>query len=146
MDRFDRAILAELERDGRIGFAELGQRVGLSKTPCWKRVQALERAGVIRGYRAQLDPAALGVGLNAFVQVMMDFTKHTEFEQAVLRHPAVLACHTTAGEGDYLLHVVADGVAGLDALLREDLSRLPGVQRFSTTVCLTTIKDHGPLA
>lgn len=146
MDRFDLAILAHLERDGRLGYAELGERIGLSKTPCWKRVQSLEQSGVIRGYRADIDPRALGFELNAFVQVVTEFDKHTEFEAAVLRHPAILACYTTAGEGDYLLHVMAVGVAGLDALLRQDLSRLPGVQRFSTTVCLTTIKEHGPVA
>lgn len=145
MDRFDLAILSELERDGRIGFSELGERVGLSKTPCWKRVQALEQAGVIQGYKAQLDPAALGVGLNAFVQVMIAFDQRRAFEVGVVGHPAVLACYTTAGDGDYLLHVVAEGVAGLDALLREDLSLLPGVQRFSTTICLTAIKEQGPL-
>ena len=146
MDRFDRAILSELERDGRLGFSELATRVGLSKTPCWKRVQALERAGVIQGYRAQLNPVALGVGLQAFVQVTTHFDKHGEFEAALADQPAVLACYTIAGDGDYLLHVMADGVAGLDTLLREELCQLPGVQRFSTTVCLTTIKENGLLS
>lgn len=145
LDRFDRAILAELERDGRIGFAELAERIGLSKTPCWKRVRGLEAAGVIRGYRAIIDGAALDRGLSAFVEVAAEFGLRAEFEEATLAHPAILACYTTAGDGDYLLHVIADGVAGLDALLRHDLSKLPGVQRFSTTVCLTTIKDQGPL-
>lgn len=145
LDRIDRAILGELEADARLGFAALGEKVGLSKTPCWKRVQTMEAAGVIRGYRAVLDPGALGLGLNAFVQVTLDFGKHDQFEAAASAHPAILACYTTAGEGDYLLHVVADGVERLDALLRFELSRLPGVQRFTTTVCLTTIKEHGAL-
>jgi Lrp/AsnC family leucine-responsive transcriptional regulator len=145
LDRFDRAILAELEKDGRIGFATLAERVGLSKTPCWNRVQALEHAGVIKGYRALLNPRDLGVGLNAFVKIMTDFDKHAAFEAAAQRHPAVIACYTTAGDSDYILHVVADGVEGLDSLLRHEISRLPGVQRSSSTVCLTTVKEHGPL-
>lgn len=146
LDRFDHCILAELEQDGRMAFATLAERVGLSKTPCWNRVHALEEAGVIEGYRAILNPRALGVGLTAFVQVMTDFDKHDEFEAAARAHPAVIACYTTAGDSDYLLQVAADGVEGLDSLLRNDLSRLPGVQRSSSTVCLTTIKAHGPLA
>ena len=145
LDRFDRAILAELEQDGRIGFAALGERIGLSKTPCWNRVQAMEQGGVIKGYTAVLDARQLGVGLNAFVMIMTDFDKHQSFEAAARHHPAILACYTTAGDSDYILHVVADGVEGLDSLLRNEISRLPGVQRSSTTVCLTTIKEHGPL-
>ncbi len=145
LDRFDRAILAQLERDGRIGFSTLAERVGLSKTPCWNRVQALEQAGVIRGYRAVLDQKALSVGLNAFVMVRTAFDKHEAFEAAARSHPAVLACYTTAGDSDYILHVAADGVEGLDFLLRNEISRLPGVLRSSSTVCLTTIKEHGPL-
>jgi Lrp/AsnC family leucine-responsive transcriptional regulator len=145
LDRIDHAILAELEADGRLGFTALGEKVGLSKTACWKRVQAMEASGVIRCYRAVLDPGALNLGLNAFVQVTLNFGEHEQFEAAATAHPAILACYTTAGEGDFLLHVVAEGVEKLDALLRYELSRLPGVQRFSTTVCLTTIKEHGAL-
>jgi Lrp/AsnC family leucine-responsive transcriptional regulator len=146
LDRFDRAILAELEKDGRVGFATLAERVGLSKTPCWNRVQALEQAGVIKGYSAVLNARDLGVGLNAFVMVMTDFDKHAAFEAAARAHPSVIACYTTAGDSDYILHVVTSGVDGLDSLLRNEISRLPGVQRSSSTVCLTTIKERGPLA
>lgn len=143
LDRTDRAILREFEADGRLSFATLAERVGLSKTPCWKRVQALEQAGVIEGYRAVLSPKALGVGLAAFVQVMIDLKRHDDFEASVAKHPSVLACYTTAGDGDYLLHVVAAGVEALDSLLRNDISRLPGVQRTSSTICLTAIKVQG---
>ncbi len=145
LDRFDRAILAALEQDGRMGFSTLAERVGLSKTPCWNRVQALEQAGVIKGYRAVLDQRALSVGLNAFVMVRTAFDKHQAFEAAARAHPSVLACYTTAGDSDYILHVAANGVEGLDALLRNEISQLPGVVRSSSTICLTTIKEHGPL-
>jgi Lrp/AsnC family leucine-responsive transcriptional regulator len=145
MDNFDHTILSLLEADGRQSYVGLAEQVGLSKTPCWARVQALEKDGVIRGYRAVLEPSALGLGLTAFVQVSIEFGSHTAFEAAALAHPAIIECYTTAGDGDYLLKVATSDVEQLDSLLREDLCRLPGVQRFSTKICLKTIKDGGPL-
>lgn len=146
MDSFDHAILRLLEQDGRASYVGLAEQVGLSKTPCWARVQALEKEGVIRGYRAVLDPEALGLGLTAFVQVSIEFGSHAAFEAAVVAHPAITECFTTAGDGDYLLRVATRDVGALDSLLREELCLLPGVQRFSTKICLKTIKDGGPLA
>ena len=141
MDRKDLAILEALEADARLSFATLAERVGLSKTPCWSRVQSFERQGTIKGYRAVLDASALGLGLNAFIEVAIDLDAHSTFETAVLAHPSILACYTTAGDADYLLHVVTRDVGSLDDLLRHEISRLPGVQRSSTTVCLKTIKE-----
>jgi Lrp/AsnC family leucine-responsive transcriptional regulator len=145
LSRIDLAILAALEESARLSYSELSERVGLSKTPCWQRVQALEKAGVIRGYRASLDRQKLSLGLTAHVQVIIDFNQRAAFENAVISHNAIIACHTTAGEADYLLEVVATDVQDLDKLLREDLCLLPGVQRFNTTLCLKTIKDAGGL-
>lgn len=142
-DRIDRAILTELEADARLSFADLGERVGLSKSPCWKRVQALEEAGVIQGYRAVIDPAAVGLEILAFVHVEVAFERHDAFEAAVQRHPSVLACYATAGEADYLLHVLAKNMTALDHLLRQELCLLPGVRRFSTTIGMKTIKANG---
>ncbi len=90
-----------------MSFAALAEIVGLSKTPCWKRVKALEEAGIIRGYRTMLDAALLGFGLEAFVQVSIDFELSEAFEAAVRRHPLIWRCHATTGEADYLLHIVA---------------------------------------
>jgi len=143
LTRSDLAILRILEDDARISFAALAERVGLSKSPCWSRVQALEKQGVITGYHARIDPGAVGKGLTVFAQVPIDFPRHEAFEAAVLRHPAITDCHSTAGAGDYLLRVVAADVADLDRLLRKDLSQLPGVQRFTTTVCMKAIKAGG---
>jgi Lrp/AsnC family transcriptional regulator, leucine-responsive regulatory protein len=145
LDKIDTAILRRLEEDARQSYADLGRRVGLSKTPCWHRVQALERQGAIRGYRAELDPPTLGLQVHAFVQATITATKYSEFEAAAGRHPSVLQCFTTAGEGDYLLHVLAPDIGALDGLLREEISRMPGVQRTVTTVCLKTIKHGGPI-
>jgi Lrp/AsnC family leucine-responsive transcriptional regulator len=143
LEKTEAAILQLLEEDGRLSYAELGEKVGLSKSPCWSRVRELERRGVIRRYRADVDPAAVGLDLHAFVQVTINSAKHTEFEAAVNAHRSVLECFTTAGQADYLLHVLVRGIGELDELLRSQVSRLPGVQRVETTVCMKTIKHRG---
>lgn len=139
----DVAILAHLERDGRLSYADLGERIGLSKSPTWSRVRALEARGAITGYRAVVDPAAIGLDIHAFVQVTIRSTMSRDFEHAVVRHASVLECYTTAGQADYLLHVLVPNVAALDTLLRNDLSRMPGVEHVSTTVGMKTIKTRG---
>lgn len=140
LDNTDLALLRALENDARLSFAELGDKVGLSKTPSWSRVQDLEKRGIIKGYRAEIDPAAVGLRLHAFVQVTIDSSKHAQFEESVDRHASVVQCFATAGDGDYLLQVLVPGIDDLDTLLRAELSRLPGVQRISTTVCVKSIK------
>ncbi len=143
LSRTDLAILRILESDARVSFADMAERVGLSKSPCWSRVQALEKQGVITGYHARIDAASVGKGLTVCAQVTVDFLRHEAFETAVLRHPAITDCHSTAGAGDYLLRIVAADVEDLDHLLRKDLAQLPGVQRFTTTVCMKAIKAGG---
>lgn len=145
MDGIDWKIVAELEEDGRLSFAELGERVGLSKSPCWSRVRELERSGAIRGYAAQLEPSALGLAVQCFVEVRIRFDAHADFEAAVMAHPAVIECHTTAGDSDYILRIYARSVEHLDELLRHDLSKLPGVHRLATNICLKTIKAGSSL-
>ncbi len=137
----DQKIVSALEADARLSFAALAEAVGLSKTPCWKRVKALEEAGVIRGYRTLLDPALLGFGLEAFVQVSIDFELSEAFEAAVRRHPLVWRCNATTGDADYLLHILAADMAALDRLLRQELSRLPGVRRTVTSMSTREIKS-----
>jgi Lrp/AsnC family transcriptional regulator, leucine-responsive regulatory protein len=145
MDKIDHRILTLLEDDARQSFAELGEQVALSKTPCWQRVRELERSGVIRGYRAEIDSRRLGLQVEAFVQVTLSSGQHAEFEAAVLEHPSVLQCFTTAGQADYLMHVLVAGIAELDSLLRMEISQLPGVQKIETTVCMKTIKHRAPI-
>jgi Lrp/AsnC family transcriptional regulator, leucine-responsive regulatory protein len=145
MDKIDHRILTLLEEDARQSFAELGEQVALSKTPCWQRVRELERAGVIRGYRAEIDSRRLGLQVEAFVQVTLSSVQHVEFEAAVLQHPSILQCFTTAGQADYLIHVLVEGIAELDSLLRMEISQLPGVQKIETTVCMKTIKHRAPI-
>ena len=145
LSRIDLSILRILEADARISFAALAERVGLSKSPCWSRVQALEKQGVIAGYHARIDARAVGKGLTVYAQATVDFARYEAFEAAVLRHPAITECHSTAGAGDYLLRIVAADVDALDHLLRKEISQLPGVQRFSTTICMKAIKQGGAL-
>jgi Lrp/AsnC family leucine-responsive transcriptional regulator len=146
MDQIDHLLLTSLEDDARLSFAELGQRVGLSKTPCWQRVRELERSGVIRGYRAEIDAAQLGLQVEAFVHVTSSSVQHVEFEAAVQQHPAVLQCFSTAGQANYLVHVLVTGIAELDSLLRLEISQMPGVQRTEATVCMKTIKHRTSIA
>jgi Lrp/AsnC family transcriptional regulator, leucine-responsive regulatory protein len=145
MDEIDWKILAELEGDGRMSFADLGERVGLSKSPCWTRVRDLEAEGAIQGFGARINPLALGLAVQCHAFVRISFDAHTAFEAAAIAHPAIIECHTTAGDSDYLLRIYARSVEHLDDLLRHDLSKLPGVHRLSTTVCLKTIKSRAPL-
>lgn len=145
MDQIDLELLAALERDGRQSFAMLADATGLSKTPCWLRVQKLEKAGAIRGYSADLDPTVLGLKVLAYVEVMIDFAQREAFETAVLANPAIIECTTMAGEADYMFKLVCADVDRLDDLLRHQLSLLPGVQRSKTMICLKTIKRGAPL-
>ena len=140
LDALDRRIVAALERDARLSFGELAEEVGLSKTPCWKRVKALEEAGIIRGYSTRIDPARIGFGIEAFIQVSIDFEVSDAFEAAVKKHPLIRRCYATTGEADYLLQIVTVDMMALDRMLREELSRLPGVRRTVTSMAMREIK------
>lgn len=142
LSTLDLKIISAVESDARISFAALAEHVGLSKTPCWKRVKALEDGGLIRGYTATLDPARLGFGLEAFVQVSIDFELSEAFEAAVRQNPLIWRCHAVTGEADYLLHVLAIDMAALDRQLRYELSRLPGVRRTVTSMSTREIKTE----
>ncbi len=142
LNPLDLKIVSALESDARMSFAALAEQVGLSKTPCWKRVKALEAAGLIRGYTTTLDPAQLGFGLEAFVQVSIDFELSDAFEEAVRKNPLIWRCHATTGDADYLLHILAVDMVALDRQLRQELSRLPGVRRTVTSMSTREIKTE----
>ena len=143
MDAIDRKILRALARRARLTNAELAEEVGLSPSPCWTRVKRLEQAGVIQGYHALLDQAALGLPDTVFLEVMMerhDETQLARFEQAVLAIPEVLECWLVTGEYDYVLKAAVGGTAGYEALLRERIYRLPGVRHTRTAFTLRCLK------
>ncbi len=146
MDEIDRRLLRALEEDARQSFADLAEKAGLSKTPCWKRVQALEEARAIRGYHADIDPAAVGLQTVAFVRISVRFDQHLAFEEAMRAHPMIVACHATVGDFDYQLQILARDMSDLDAFLRTELWRMPGAEKFATTLSMREIKSGGSIA
>lgn len=145
----DRRILAELQKAGRLTHAELGERVGLSTTPVWRRVKRLEDAGVIRGYEAVVDPTSVGLHETIFVNVTVQ--SHSRelqdaFAAAVAEIPEVLSAHFVSGDSDFLLRIAAGGTDHYHSLLIERLYRLPGVQYVRSTFALRTIKDERRVA
>lgn len=144
LDPIDHRILQELARDGRMANLDLAERVGLSPSACLRRVQALERAGVISGYRAVIDGAKLGIGFVAYVTVGLN--SHTKaaqeaFERAVARAPQVRECHNVTGTIEYLLRVEVADLAAYKHWHTEVLGVLPQVQSITTFVVMGSPKD-----
>ena len=145
LDSIDARILHTLAQDGRISNIQLADRVGLSPSACLRRVGALERAGVIRGYRAVLDPGAMGQGFVAYLTVgLNEHSKASQaaFEQAVARFPEVRECHNITGAFEYLLRVEAADLAGFKLFHTEKLGTLPQVRQILTHVVMASPKDE----
>ena len=148
MDAIDRKILAELQEDGRLSVTDLSAKVGLSLSPCHRRLRELERAEVITGYRAVVDPESVGLAFEALVFVTMrqeDRDTLLAFEQAVARIPNVLRAQRLFGDPDYLLRVVARDLPAYRQLYDERLATLPGVLRLSSTLVMKSVVDARPL-
>jgi len=147
MDAVDRKILAELQADGRLTVTELAQRVALSVAPCHRRLRELERSGAIRGYRAIIDPAVVGLGFEVLVQVTMDredASTITEFERGLAGIPEVRHAERLFGDPDYLVRVATADLAAYQALRDEKLATLPGVQRLTSTIVMKSIVEDRP--
>jgi len=147
MDAVDRQIIAELEADGRLSITELAQRVQLSVSPCHRRLRELQRTGAIRGYRAVVDPASLGLGFEALVLVTMDREDSgtiAEFESALAKIQSVRHAERLFGDPDYLVRVVAADLASYQRIRDEDLGTLPGVRRLTSTIVMKRIVDERP--
>ncbi len=145
LDRIDRNIVAALSRDARLSMAELGRKVGLSKTPVMARVRRLEREGFIRGYAAIVDRERMGQGHIAFVQVKLSDTRSAAldaFNKAALSVPEIEQCHMIASSFDYLLKVRTKDIAAYRRVLGERISALPHVAQTSTYVAMETVKDR----
>lgn len=143
-DRINQQILRELSRDGRMSNLELADRVGLSASACLRRVQELERSGVISGYRAVLNPAALGVGIVAYIGVGLgEHSKAAQegFENALQRVPEVVECHNTTGTIEYLLRVECTDLPAYKMFHTEVLGMLPHVTSITSYVVLGSPKD-----
>ena len=143
-DHIDRMILKELARDGRLSNAALGEKVGLSASPCWQRVRRLEQSGHIQGYAALLDQEKLGASEIVMIEVILE--RHDDdvledFGRTMQRMPEVLEVHLTTGEYDYLIKVAVEGTRGYEAFLREKLYRVRGIRHTRSSFVLRCLKD-----
>lgn len=148
LDKFDIAILNQLQADGRLTNAELAQRVGLSAAPCWRRVRRLEREGFITGYRAAINRHKIGLGVLAFVR--LDAERNTGdgtrlLEQAIRELPEVVACHYISGTGTFELQVVARDLDSFSRFALGSLMNLPNVKDIHTRFSLGEVKAHSVL-
>ena len=139
----DRRILTELQRDGRLTMQELGERVGMSASACWRRVRNLEESGVIDRYAVIVNAREAGFGLSSVVHVSL--ARHEQqnvdhFIREVLRHPEVLECFATSGEADFHLRVVVEDIDAYNRFLDEFIFRLPGVSQVRSNIVLKEIK------
>ncbi|MBL8264362.1 MAG: Lrp/AsnC family transcriptional regulator [Xanthomonadaceae bacterium] len=143
LDRTDLLLLAELQGGARLTNAELAERVHLSPSACLRRVQRLEREGVIAGYRAEVDPERLGLGLQAFVRVQLrhhDAAAVTAFSEFVNAWDEVVTCHALTGDMDYLLHVVVQDLEHFSRFLLDRLLTQAGVADVNSSFVLRTVK------
>jgi Lrp/AsnC family leucine-responsive transcriptional regulator len=143
LDRYDAAILDELQRDGRRSIVELAEEVGLSSTPCARRVRLMEQAGIIQGYTAIIDPAQLGLKVQAFIQVKLE--RHTDenleqFRRAVDAMEEIVSCHAMTGEYDLLLQVVVEDLESLSNVVLKKLLKIRYVRDVHSSIVLNTIK------
>jgi Lrp/AsnC family transcriptional regulator, leucine-responsive regulatory protein len=142
LDRIDLKLLAELMGDARASQLELAEKVGLSATACARRIRALEEAGIIRGYSADLDATALGLVTTVVVTITLE--KQSEdylaaFEAAIARCPDIVSCHLMSGSDDYHLQVLARDIADFERIHKQHLSRMPGVARIHSSFAMREV-------
>lgn len=143
LDRYDRLLLAELQRDSRQTVQQLAAAVGLSSTPCWKRIKEMEASGVIRGYTALVDRGKVGLSLCVLAEV--NLTRHNEddvrrFETAVAQSPQIVSCYATTGQADYVLKVLVPDIKEYETFLHDTAFKLPGVTHVRSSVVLKEVK------
>ena len=144
LDDIDRRIVAALQAEGRLPMVDLAEKVGLSATPCQRRVKRLEEDGVIARYAALVSPQAMGLGLQALVQVTLD--DHSEktvaaFEGAIRARPEVVACYAVTGDMDFQVHVLAPDLASFSEFAMKALLRMPGVKGTRSSFIMQAVKS-----
>jgi Lrp/AsnC family leucine-responsive transcriptional regulator len=148
IDRVDRRMLEVLQAEGRISNVALAERLHLSPSPCLRRHKALEEQGVIAGYRAVLDRAAIGLGLTVFVEVKVEGhseAKARAIEEAVAKMPEVVSCHIVSGGADFLLEVVVPDLRAYERLLLGSLLSLPAISDVRSNFAIREVKRSSPL-
>ncbi|MCH4246008.1 Lrp/AsnC family transcriptional regulator [Acinetobacter gerneri] len=142
MDNIDKKILAELQNDGRLSVTDLAEKIGLSVSPCHRRVKALEESGVIKGYRAELEPTLIGLNFSTIVFVTLKEANKTTisgFEDAIVDIAEVVQAQRLFGDPDYLLYVVSQDLEAFQKLYDRKLSAIPGVQRLTSTLVMKNV-------
>lgn len=148
MDELDWKIVRALQDDPDIKVKDLGERIGLSHTPTWRRLKRLEEDGIVLGRQVILSAAALGLDIHVFARVQLkqhDEETLTAFEEAVHNRPEVITCYSMSGEFDYLLHVIARSVQEYEKLLKQVLLHLPGVSHVNSSFALKEVKNVNTL-
>ena len=148
LDRYDIAILQELQRDARLSNTELATRIGISAAPTWRRVKALEEQGYITGYRAEIDRRKIGLGVLAFVRIDAERNNAAatrELEEAIRRIPEVTACHYISGSGTFELQVMATDLDAFSKFSLDVLLKLPHVKDLHTSFSLGEVKAGAAL-
>ncbi len=143
LDRVDRLILAELQRDARITHQDLSEKVGLSPSPCARRIKALEAAGLITGYSAQIDEAKMGYGFSVFVSVKLDSQiddRLVHFEREIALCPEVVDCWLMTGSRDYLLRIAVGDLIEYEAFLTRRLTKVKGVASIESSIPIRRVK------
>jgi DNA-binding Lrp family transcriptional regulator len=143
LDAIDRRILDRLQENGRVSNVELANDVGISSSPCWRRVRELEKRGVISGYVALVDAAAVGLPVSVFIQVTLERQIEAAletFEAAVKERPEVMECYLMTGDADYLLRVVVSDLPTYEAFLKDHLTRIPGIANIKSSFALNQVK------
>ena len=143
LDEIDRRILAVLQDNARVANVDLARQVGVSASPCWRRVRDLEETGIISGYVTLVDPAALGLHVSIFVQVTLEKQIETaleQFERAVQARPEVMECYLMTGDADYHLRVVVEDLSAYERFLMDHLTRVPGIANIRSSFALKQVK------
>ena len=144
MDGIDRAIIRELQADGRLSNQTLSERVGLSPSPCSRRLKLLEDEGIIKGYTALIDEAAIGFTVSVFVSVKLERQVDDSlktFESAIMKFPEVVDCWLMTGTRDYLLRIVTTGLPHYETFLTSTLTKIPGVASIESALTLRRVKS-----
>ncbi len=148
IDAIDRKIVAALQEDGRMTTQDLADRVGLSASPCARRVRLLEEAGIIKGYVAVVDQGKVGLPISVFASVKLERQREEEldrFSQAILRWPEVADCYLMTGQRDYLLRIVVPDLESYERFLKDKLTRLKGVASIESSFALGQVKRSNVL-
>jgi Lrp/AsnC family transcriptional regulator, leucine-responsive regulatory protein len=148
LDGFDVKILRALQAEGRLTNVELAQRIGLSPSPCLRRLKRMEAEGIVFGYSARIDRERLGLGVTVFVEVGLERHREEEaerFKKVILKLPQVVSCHAISGEPDFLLEVVLADLNQYSEFVLKNLRKIPGIKDLRSSFALETIKPLSPL-